>query len=62
MISTSVLSFSRISQARIETLVQQCPSAQGQAVATYEAEIDTIVARLYGLTEAERALIEGKEG
>jgi hypothetical protein len=35
---------------------------QGQAVAAYEAEINTIVARLYGLTEAERAIIEGREG
>jgi hypothetical protein len=62
MISTSVLSFSRMSQARVETLMQQCLNAQGQTVAAYEAEIDTIVARLYGLTDAERALMEGREG
>ncbi|WP_448571020.1 Eco57I restriction-modification methylase domain-containing protein [Trichothermofontia sp.] len=48
-------------KARIETLVQQCLTAQGQAVTAAEAEIDEIVARLYGLTDAERAIIEGKE-
>lgn len=48
-------------KARIETLVQQCLTAQGQAVAAYEAEIDAIVARLYGLTDSERRIIEGKE-
>ncbi|GAB4376993.1 MAG: hypothetical protein Kow00121_25270 [Elainellaceae cyanobacterium] len=46
----------------IETLLQQCLTAQGQAIAAYEAEIDDIVARLYGLTDAERTIIEGKEG
>jgi hypothetical protein len=35
---------------------------QGQAVAAYEAEIDAIIAHLYGLMEAERAIIEGREG
>ena len=49
-------------KARIETLVQQCLTAQGQAVAATEAEIDDIVTRLYGLTEAERAIIQGREG
>jgi hypothetical protein len=49
-------------KARIEALVQQCLDAQGQNVAAYEAEIDDIVARLYGLTEAERAIIAGREG
>jgi len=48
-------------KARIETLVQQCLTAQGQSVTTYEAEIDDMVARLYGLTDAERKIIEGKE-
>jgi len=48
-------------KARIETLVQQCLTAQGQAVAAAEAEIDAIVARLYSLTDAERKIIEGKE-
>jgi hypothetical protein len=47
-------------RASIETLVQQCLDAQGKDVALYEAEIDDIVARLYGLTEAERQIIEGK--
>lgn len=47
-------------KARIETLVQQCLNAQGKDVAPYEAEIDAIVARLYGLTEAERAIVKGK--
>ena len=46
-------------KARIETLVQQCLTAQGQAVAAYEAEIDDIVARLYSLTDAELAIIQG---
>jgi very-short-patch-repair endonuclease len=49
-------------KSRIETLVQQCLDAQGKDVAPYEAEIDNIVARLYGLTEAERAIIAGREG
>jgi adenine-specific DNA-methyltransferase len=49
-------------RASIETLVQQCLDAQGKDVAPYEAEIDDIVARLYGLTEAERAIIAGREG
>ena len=44
-----------------KSLVQQCLTAQGQAVAAAEAEIGAIVARLYGLTEAERAIVEGKE-
>ncbi|ATS18947.1 hypothetical protein BRW62_09560 [Parathermosynechococcus lividus PCC 6715] len=48
-------------RASIATLVQQCLTAQGQAVAPYEAEIDDIVARLYGLTEAERAIIAGRD-
>jgi hypothetical protein len=33
-----------------------------QNVAAYEAEIEAIVARLYRLTDAERALIEGRDG
>jgi hypothetical protein len=49
-------------EAEIEAIVQQCLDAQGQAVAAAEAEIDDIVARLYGLTDADRAIIEGKEG
>ncbi|WP_448527641.1 hypothetical protein [Parathermosynechococcus lividus] len=37
------------------------PAAQGKNVAAYEAEIDAIAARLYGLTDGERRIIEGKE-
>ncbi len=47
-------------KARIETLVQQCLTAQGQAVTAAEAEIDEIVARLYGLTEVELQIIRGQ--
>ena len=36
--------------------------AQGKNVALYEAEIEAIVVRLYGLTELERSIVEGKEG
>ncbi len=43
---------------KIEALVQKCISAKGQNVAHYEAEINAIVARLYGLTPAELAIIE----
>jgi len=46
----------------IETLVQKCLDAQGTNVAPYEAEIEAIVVRLYGLTELERSIVEGKEG
>jgi hypothetical protein len=48
-------------KARIEALVQQCLTAQGQAIAAAEAEIEAIAPRLYGLTEAERQITEGKE-
>jgi hypothetical protein len=41
-----------------KALVQKCPAAQGQ---NYETEIDAIIARLYGLTEAERAIIAGRD-
>lgn len=47
-------------KARIETLVQQCLTAQGQDVAATEAEIDDIVAHLYGLTDAELQIIRGE--
>lgn len=47
-------------KARIETLVQRCLTAQGQAIAATEAEIDDIVARLYNLTDAECAILKGK--
>jgi hypothetical protein len=49
-------------RASIETLVQQCLTAQGQDVAAYEAEIDAIVAHLYGLIDADLEIIEGREG
>ena len=49
-------------ESLIETLVQQCFTAQGQAIAAYEAEIGAIVARLYGLTDADRANIERRDG
>lgn len=58
MISSPILSVSPADKARIETLVQQCLTAQGQVVAAYETEIDDIVFRLYGLTDAERTIIE----
>jgi len=60
MIPLSIPPASPADKAHIETLVQQCLTAQRQAVAATEAEIDNIVARLYGLTEAERQIIEGK--
>ncbi len=47
-------------KARIETPVQQCLTAQGQAVAATEAEIDAIVAYLYSLTDAELQIIRGE--
>jgi len=45
----------------ITSLVQKCLDAKGQGpeVAAWEAEINTHVARLYGLTEAEVADIDG---
>ncbi len=48
-------------RAAIAELVQKCldMSGQGQYVAEWEAEINARVARLYGLTEAEVAAIEG---
>jgi len=45
----------------IENLVQKCLDSQGQGVEQWEQEIDEIVARLYGLTEAERAIIAGRD-
>lgn len=56
----SIASTSPTDKARIETLVQQCLTAQGQAVAATEAEIDDIVAHLYGLTDAELQIIRGE--
>lgn len=40
--------------------VQQCLTAQGQAVTAYEAEIGNIFARLYSLTNAELQIIRGE--
>ena len=62
MISSPIPSASSADRTRIETLVQKCLDAQGKNVAPYEAEIEAIVVRLYGLTELERSIVEGKEG
>jgi len=45
----------------IENLVQKCLDSRGQGVEQWEREIDEIVARLYGLTETERAIIERRD-
>ena len=60
MIPLSIPPASPADKGRIETLVQQCLTAQGQAVAATEAEIDDIVAHLYGLTDAELQIIRGE--
>jgi hypothetical protein len=57
----SILPISPTDKARIETLVQKCLDAKGQNVTQWETEIDDIVARLYGPTDAERAIIEGRD-
>jgi hypothetical protein len=44
----------------ISALVQHCLDAKGQNVAHWEAEIDDIVARLYGLTAADLTIIRGE--
>lgn len=59
MTLTSVLIF-ETGKTHIETLIQQCLTAQGQAVAPYEAEIDAICDRLYGLTDADLNIIRGE--
>ncbi len=46
-------------QKAIETLVQKCLDAKGQNVTQWEQEIDTIVARLYGLSDEEMKIIRG---
>ncbi len=61
MISSSIPQASPTDKAFIETLVQKCLDTQGQNVAAYEAEIEAIVARLYGLTEAEGAIVKDKK-
>jgi len=58
----SISLISLADKARTETLVQQCLTSQWQAVAAYEADIGAIVARLYNLTDAEIAIIEGQAG
>jgi len=60
MISSFILPHSPADKVNIATLVQKCLDAQGKNVAAYEAEIGAIVARLYGLTDGEGAIIEGK--
>lgn len=40
--------------------IKQCLAAQGHAVAAAEADIDAIVARLYGLTDAELQIMRGE--
>ncbi|MCH2246341.1 MAG: hypothetical protein MK111_17185 [Crocosphaera sp.] len=44
----------------IEKLVQKCLDAKGVGVEEWEAEIDDIVAHLYGLTEDEMKIIRGE--
>jgi adenine-specific DNA-methyltransferase len=46
-------------QKAIETLVQQCLEAKGQNIAQWEQEIDLLVAKLYGLSADEMAIIRG---
>ena len=60
MISLPLLPKLPADKACSETLVQHCLTAQGQAVAPYEAEIDDIVARLCSLTDAELQIIRGE--
>jgi len=50
-----------VDRTAIASLVQKCIDAKGQGpeVTVWEAEIDARVARLYGLTEADAAAIEG---
>ncbi|MEG4286301.1 TaqI-like C-terminal specificity domain-containing protein [Microcoleus sp. A006_D1] len=45
----------------IEALVQKCLDAKGQGVEKWEAEIDEIVAHLYGLTDDEMKIIRGEQ-
>jgi len=44
----------------IEALVQKCLDAKGQGVEEWEAEIDDIIAHLYGLTNEEIKIIKGE--
>jgi hypothetical protein len=53
-------SASDCNKATIEALFQNYLDAKGQNVPHWEAEIDQIVARLYGLTDAEWVMIEGR--
>lgn len=46
----------------IEKLVQKCLDAEGQDCEKWEAEIDKIVTKLYGLQEKEIARVEGNNG
>jgi hypothetical protein len=58
MISSPIPSALPADKARIETLVQQYLTAQGQAAT--EAEVEAIVAHLYSLTDAELQIIRGE--
>ena len=44
----------------IEKLAKKCLDAEGQHCETWEAEIDKIVYKLYGLTKEELAIVEGE--
>jgi len=48
-------------RAAIESLVQKCLDAKGQNVKQWEQEIDSIAARLYGLSEDEMKIIRGEK-
>ena len=48
---------SEVDKATLTTLVQNCLNAKGQNVSHWEAESDRIVARLYGLTPEDLAII-----
>ena len=51
---------SQTEQVKLNTLVQKCLDAKGQGVKEWEAEIDDIVAHLYGLTDEEKKIIRGE--
>ena len=44
----------------ISTLVQKCLDSRGQVIGQWEAEINDLVAHLYGLTAAEIAQVSGE--
>ena len=57
----SVPKASSTNKIAIEKLVQKCLDAKGQNCEKWEAEIDQIVAKLYGLTKEEIEIVEGKK-